>query len=413
MQSPPLITNDAVVCGIILCILALVFSTKSHPYFQRFYTYIPPIVLCYFIPAALSHWNIISSSHSRLYFIATRYFLPASLVLLMLPVDLRALFRLGSRTLLMFFAAMMGVVIGGPIALLFALKFLPGLFISYTPLEMAHALSTLAGSWIGGGANQAAMKEIFGVSDKLFGIVLLADILVGNMLLVVLLWGSGHRKRINRWLHAGEDSMKKMAQVVESHTPVIPKPFQLRGFFLMAAVGMGLTAIGHLAADGIVPWVQAQFPWAERMSFTNKFFWIVVVSSLLALLLSLTPMRKMEKYGTSELGSAFLYFLIATIGMGIDLSAIASHSEIIWLGLCWIGVHIGLLILFGRLFRLPYFFLAVASQANVGGAASAPVVAAAFHPKLIPVGVLLAVLGYAIGTYAAYACALLMQWVVT
>jgi uncharacterized membrane protein len=127
--------------------------------------------------------------------------------------------------------------------------------------------------------------------------------------------------------------------------------------------------------------------------------------------LSFTPARKLEGAGASRLGSVFLYTLIATIGMQMNVMAIFDNPGLLVVGLVWITIHALVLIVVAKLTRTPFFFLAVGSQANIGGPASAPVVAAAFHPSLAPVGVLLAVFGYVIGTYGAYLCGILMQMV--
>ncbi|MCB0297518.1 MAG: DUF819 family protein, partial [Calditrichaeota bacterium] len=113
--------------------------------------------------------------------------------------------------------------------------------------------------------------------------------------------------------------------------------------------------------------------------------------------------------GASKVGSLLLYILIAAVGMKMDLSGVTSNTGLFLVGILWMGFHILTMIIVARLIRAPFFFLAVGSQANVGGVASAPIVASAFHPSLAPVGVLLAVLGYALGTYGAYLCGLMMQ----
>ena len=148
---------------------------------------------------------------------------------------------------------------------------------------------------------------------------------------------------------------------------------------------------------------------SARLSFDSSFFWIVVLATSFGLMLSFTRVKRLEGAGASKIGSAMLYILIASIGMHMNLGAILSDPKLFGVGLTWIAIHAGLLLLVGRLIRAPVFYLAVGSQANIGGAASAPVVASAFHPALAPVGVLLAVFGYALGTYAAWACGQLMR----
>jgi uncharacterized membrane protein len=135
----------------------------------------------------------------------------------------------------------------------------------------------------------------------------------------------------------------------------------------------------------------------------------VVIATTAGLILSFTRARKLEGAGASTVGSAFLYILVASIGMQMDVTAVFANPGLFAVGMIWIGFHAALLLIVGKLIKAPLFYLAVGSQANVGGAASAPVVASAFHPSLAPVGVLLAVLGYAVGTYGAWLCGQILR----
>jgi uncharacterized membrane protein len=178
-------------------------------------------------------------------------------------------------------------------------------------------------------------------------------------------------------------------------------------------VGFGVTGISHLLADIIAPWLSANAPALERYSLTSSFFWLVVIATTAGLVLSATRARALEGVGASRIGSALLYVLIAAVGMQMNLLAISENPGLFVVGAIWIGFHAVVLMVVAKLIRAPYFFLAVGSQANVGGAASAPIVAAAFHPALTSVGVLLAVFGYALGTYGAWLCGQLMRLAAT
>jgi uncharacterized membrane protein len=155
--------------------------------------------------------------------------------------------------------------------------------------------------------------------------------------------------------------------------------------------------------------IREHAPFLQKYSLTSSFFWIVVIATTGGLILSFTKVRRLEGAGASTLGSAFLYILVASIGMKMDITAIFKTPGLFLIGIVWMIIHVSILLTVGKLIKAPFFFTAVGSQANVGGAASAPIVAAAFHPSLAPVGVLLAVFGYALGTYGAYFCGLLMQ----
>jgi uncharacterized membrane protein len=178
---------------------------------------------------------------------------------------------------------------------------------------------------------------------------------------------------------------------------------------IMLGVAFGCAAVGHLVGDWLGPWLGDVAPGLESYGLTSSFFWLIVIATTLGLCLSFTPLRQLEGVGASKVGSVFIYFLVATIGMKMDLGAVLQYKELFVVGLIWMVIHITILLTVAKFIRAPFFFTAIGSQANIGGAASAPVVATAFHPSLAPVGVLLAVLGYAVGTYGAYICALLMQ----
>jgi uncharacterized membrane protein len=162
-------------------------------------------------------------------------------------------------------------------------------------------------------------------------------------------------------------------------------------------------------ADVIGPWIETHAPDLNRFSLNSSFFWLIVLATTFGLALSFTPARRLEGAGASKIGTVCIYLLVATIGLQMDLRSVVKYPGLFLVGTIWMLFHVLLLVIVGRVIRAPYFFLAVGSKANIGGAASAPVIAAAFHPSLAPVGVLLAVVGYALGTYAAYISALLMQ----
>ena len=186
----------------------------------------------------------------------------------------------------------------------------------------------------------------------------------------------------------------------------------LSDVFILLSVGFGVTGIAHQASDFIAPFIKSNYPFLEKFSLTSNFFWIIVLVTTIALLLSFTNLRNLEGVGASRYGSVFLYILVATIGMKMNIFSIFNNPGLFIVGIVWITIHATLMILVAKLIKAPFFFLAVGSQANIGGAASAPIIASAFHPSLAPVGVLLAVLGYAVGTYGAWLCGILMQSIV-
>jgi uncharacterized membrane protein len=400
------ITNDAVILGLLSATLGAIFWTtqSTSPFWKKFYRYVPALVLCYFLPALYNTIGLIDSSSSSLYGIATRYLLPTTLVLLTLSIDFPAIAKLGPKAIAIFLTGTIGVVIGGPLALL-----LWG-WISPTTVdgEVWRGMSTLAGSWIGGGANQAAMKEVFDVDDNLFGMMVAVDIVVASIWMAFLLYLAGRSDELDAKSGADVSAIASLRERMARFDAENTKIPQLADLMVILGVGLGATGLSHWLAAPLVAAFKGNV-WAERMSLASDFFWIVVIATTIGVLLSLTPARRLEGVGASKLGTMLLYVLIASIGMQMDLGAILTNPGLFGVGATWMLIHGVLILLVARLLRAPVFYMAVGSMANIGAAASAPVVASAFHPSLAPVGVLLAVLGYALGTYGGWLTGQIMR----
>lgn len=419
------ITNDAVTLGILMICLAFVFFTSSLKtgFWSKFYKVIPSLLLCYFLPAIFNSFGIISGEESQVYFIASRYLLPASLILLCLSIDIKGILNLGPKALIMFLAATLGIVIGGPVALYLVGLMNPDVLGGEGADAIWRGLATVAGSWIGGGANQTAMKEIYGASDTLFSAMIVVDVFVANTWMAVILYGVGKRKEIDRRLKADSSSIDALQEKVEKYQASVAKIPTLSNIMIMLGITFAVVGLSHLLSDAIAPniggWINASL--AENpdsfliylTSLGSGFFWLVVFATLFGVGLSFTRAREMEGIGASKFGSLFLYILVASIGMKMDIAELIANWKVfkflILTGLIWMLIHVAVLLGVAKWIKAPFFFVAVGSQANVGGAASAPIVAGAFSPALAPVGVLLAVFGYALGTFGAILCATFMQ----
>jgi len=408
-----LITNDAVVLGMLAVTLGAVFwsSSRTEGFWKKFYTYVPALLLCYLIPALFNTMGLIDGNASKLYPMARDYLLPSALVLLCIAIDFGAVMRLGPKAVIMFLTGTAGVMIGALVAYLAMSVIHPETVAGDT----WRGMTTVAGSWIGGGANQAAMKEVFEVDATMFGQFVAVDVLVANVWMAVLLFLASRSQAFDRWTGADLSAINELKTSIEKYQAEHSRIPTLSDVMVIVAIGLGVTGLSHFLAAPTVAWI-ASLPAEWRLqdySLTSSFFWIVVYATTFGLLLSFTRARSMEGAGASTIGSAMLYILVATIGMHMDLSALLEKPWLFLLGLIWISVHGGLMLIVAKLIRAPLFFMAVGSQANIGGAASAPVVATAFHPALAPVGVLLAVLGYALGTYGAYITGLLLRGLAT
>lgn len=413
MQNSPLVTNDAVVLGMLAVILGAVFwsASRKSGFWHKFYTYVPALLLCYLIPALLNTAGIIDGNASSLYPVARDYLLPTALVLLCVAIDFGAVLRLGPKAIIMFLTGTLGVMLGAIVSFL-AMDFIHPETVAG---DTWRGMTTVAGSWIGGGANQAAMKEVFEVEATLFGQFVAVDVLVANVWMAVLLFLASRAQAFDRWTGADVSAINALKEKIEHYQAEHARIPTLTDVMVVLAVGLGATGLSHALTGPTVAWISS-LPAEWRLqdySLTSNFFWIVVYATTFGLLLSFTRARKLEGAGASTIGSAMLYILVATIGMHMDLNALLDRPWLFLLGLIWIAVHGGLMLLVAKLIRAPLFFMAVGSQANIGGAASAPVIASAFHPALAPVGVLLAVIGYALGTYCAYLTGLLLRMLAT
>jgi uncharacterized membrane protein len=429
MDTAPLITQDTIAFGILMLSLGFVFYTSAseNSVWKKFYKIIPALLMAYLIPAIFTSAGIIATDwetvneageivehQSQLYYVASRFLLPASLVLMTLSIDLKAVFNLGPKAIIMFLTGTVGIIIGGPIAILLISLISPETVGGAGTDAVWRGLATLAGSWIGGGANQAAMLEIYEYNPKKYGGMVLVDIVVANMWMAMLLIGIGKTKKIDKWLGADTSAIEELKEKVSSYAAKITRIPTLTDLIMILSIAFTTVGFAHFGANSIASFLKNNFEAVSDKSsalssFGSQFFWMISIATFIGIILSFTKFKKYEGAGASKIGSVFIYILVATIGMKMDLGKILENPGLILIGLVWMVIHVILLFGVAKLIKAPYFFLAVGSQANVGGAASAPVVAAAFHPSLASVGVILAVFGYVVGTYGAMLTAELMR----
>ena len=218
MENHPLITNDAVVFGLLMAILLVIFKTESskRPIFVSFYKYVPALLLCYFIPSIFNSMGVIDGETSQLYFVASRYLLPASLALLTISVDVKEIKKLGIKAIIMFFAGTIGIMLGGPIAILLTSMVAPDVVGGIGPNEVWRGMATIAGSWIGGGANQAAMYEVFKPSNDLYSTSIAVDVIIANIWMAFLLFGAARSARLDKFFNADASSIEEVKLNVET-----------------------------------------------------------------------------------------------------------------------------------------------------------------------------------------------------
>jgi uncharacterized membrane protein len=380
----PLIQTPLAVLAVLLIVLAALFTLGRHRRGERLFRAVPLLVFCYFVPAILSNAGVIPVE-SDLYLFIRRVLLPASLVLLVLSTDIPAVLSLGRDAVVLFLAGTASIALGGPLAFL-AL----GWLFPVDALDQAwRGLAALCGSWIGGGANFVAVGESAGATAATMSLMVVVDVGVANVWTAMLLLFAGRERQMDGTILADRRRIDAVRARVEHYQAEVARPANLPEMLLILAIGLGTTAV--------VTWIAGYLP--DIGTIINGFTWTVCLVTAAGVVLSFTRLRRLEGAGASTVGSVFLYLLVATIGASAQFSHVADNLPLLAVGALWMVFHALAMLAVRRWLRAPVFFLAVGSQANVGGAASAPVVAAAFHPALATVGVLLAVLGYVLGTY--------------
>lgn len=407
-------TDHAVVFGLLMFVLILVFYTSGskNKYIQGFYSIIPPLLLCYFLPGLLNSFGLIDGENSPLPSIGSRFLLPSCLILYTLNLDLPSLWKLRKRAGLFFLLGTLGIVLGGPLAIWLTAMISPDLIAGQGADAIWRGFGSLAGSWIGGSANQVALKEILQPSAELFSTTIAVDVFVAYLWMALLLFGAAKTDKINKWLKADDSDVKELTKTMEAYQQENSRLPEARDLILMVAVAFFGTGLATLASKPVAGYIAINFPMLERFSLDSDFFWLILFSTLFGVALSFTKARRLEYAGASKMATLLLYVLIVTIGMQMNILAILQKPGLFIIGFIWIFFHAALLIIMAKITRTPFFYVAMGSMSNVGGVASASVTATAFHPSLISVAVILSVFSYTIGTYAAWVCAMLMKFVV-
>lgn len=395
-MTRPLIDSPMAVLTVLLAVLSLLFLAERHAVLGRLFRVVPLLVFVYFVPTLLSNLGVIPKQ-SELYNFIKTYLLPASLVLQVLSVDVRAIARLGRSAVVLFLAGTAGIIIGGPLAYLALGWMVP----ESLGEEAWKGLAALSGSWIGGGANFVAIGESVGAADSTISMMVVVDVGVANVWTAVLLWFAGRERQMDERIHADRSSIDAVRAEVEGFLASVERPAKLMELAWIVAIGVGVTVVCTALAKRL----------PDLGTVVTGFTWVVVLVTTVAVGLSFTPLRRLEGAGASRVGSFCLYLLVMSIGAQADFAMLLEAPALVAVGALWMAVHAGIIMLVRHLLRAPIFFAAVGSQANVGGAASASVVAAAFHPALAPVGVMLAVAGYVLGTYGGLVCAALLEQV--
>lgn len=383
-----MIAHPFLITLILLSIVFLVLFLSENERTKSFFKYLPVPLWCYFIPTLLSTCGILSSD-LPFYSSASRFLLPACLFLLLIPTHLPSIFRLSAKALAAMAIGTLGILAGGMATFLIFVKFgnLPGAL----PIEeLSKGWGSLGATWTGGSMNMISVKEILGTQDAFFPNLIITDTVIAYSWMAILVYFSKQQGWIDSKLGASQDFL-----IDESRASFrIPSFAEGRGVifrtFFLLTLSFSFSALS-LAASKYFP---------SYGKVLNGYTWVIILATIAPLACSATKLRNLEAMGASRAGNVLLLFLLTTIGARADLSTLKTAPLFIGLGFLWVAIHGIILLAGGKLFRIPMSLLATASQANVGGTVSAPIVAGIYHKELASLGVILAVLGNIYGTYA-------------
>ncbi len=384
-----LITHSTGILFMLTANAALWFFLEKRTGWKLF-NYVPPLLFIYVLPVIFSNTGLIAPK-APVYDWMGESLLPFFLILLLLDVNVRSTVKVMGRGVFVMLIGTAGVVIGAPIAYF--------LVRGYMDPEAWKGFGALAGSWIGGTGNMAAVSEGLGTSGKYFGLAVIADNAVYLLWLPLLL----QSKNMAKWFHKFTGVTDKHLTDLKSAAEdlVVKKgKLQMRHLLYLSAIGFGGAYLAGLVAQSIP---------ALPPVLTHGTYKILLVTTF-GLLLSFTPAKKIP--GSHELAMALVYLFVARMGAKTVVSGLAGEALPFVLGAyVWIFIHGLFILIAARLFRIDVHTAAISSAANIGGAASAPIVAAYHDERLVPVSILMALIGYAVGNYAAFLAAYLCSLV--
>jgi len=374
-----MITNPFFVIITLLLIEIGVLYLSSRERFKKYFHFIPPVFWIYAVPMLCSSFGLIAAENP-FYKAITANVLPASLILLLLSTDLKAISRLGTKSLVMMLAGSLSIMIAIPVVFYF--------FKEIVGRVTWSGFGALSASWVGGSANMIAVKEALGTPDQVFAPMLVVDTVVPYVWMAFLIAMVVFQDKFDQMVKADTKVMEELHHHMADRQE-LEKNFSLKGTFFVIVIAIAGLAITK-GCSYFLPNIK---------NVISNYTWAIIIASSLGVLLSLTPIKKLEGSHATTIGYWLLYFVLTTIGAKARIHDLSAALVLIGAGFCVIILHGLIITLVAKLIRAPMFLVATASQANIGGPASAPIVAAVYQPALACVGVLMAVLGNILGTY--------------
>lgn len=381
-----MISNPLFIVAILVAIETLILKLSRHKRTEHFFNLLPAVFWIYFLPMLAATFGIITTE-SPVYGMITTWLLPASLVLLLLPVDIKAILRLGPAALAMFFIGAAGIMAGAVISF--------NLFKPLVGNDFWSGFGALSASWTGGSANMIAVKEALSVRDTVFAPMVIVDTVVPYLWMGIMIAMVGLQPAFDRWNRADSTILERLGKSAAENFAVSGSCRNLPGILLTLIVAFAGSGAAYLIARQLT----------QIINMVNIYTWTIIVVSLIGIILSFSPARNLERHGATRTGYDLLYFVLTAIGAKASITGIGSAFVLIVAGILIVAIHALVLLIGARLLKAPMFLVAAASQANIGGVASAPVVAEVYQPGLASVGLLLAILGNIVGTWLGIICA--------
>lgn len=388
-----MITNGFMYIAALVFIAAMLVNLPKifkGPVAKKVFTFAPPIVLIYFglmLFCTFKLWDL--SATKATYSALKNPILYAMLFLMLLRCDLKKIIKLGPKMLIGFFAATFSIGLG------FVVSY--AIFHNGLGEGSWKALGALCGSWMGGGGNMLAIQAVLDVPESTMAYALVMDSFCATFYVMFLLWAIGRHEAFNKWTKADTSIIDGVGAVLEEEAKANTKPFLWQNLIILIGSGLLASAVS-MKLGGII---------AKNLSFFDTTTWTVLIVSVLGLLIALTPFGKLK--GTEEVSNTMLYIVVALIASRADLGSVGNAPLWLFAGFVVLVIHVGIMILLAKLLKIDLFTCCVASLANIGGTATAPVLAGTYSSALVPVGIIMALLGYVIGTGGGLAVAHLMS----
>ena len=363
--------------AIILIALAIVYTEQKSK--AKFFEYLPSIVIIYFVVMLFSTFGLWQKTDSvtAVYKEVKSNLLPAMIFLMLLSADMREIFKLGKKMLLTFFLASVSIALG------FIGMF--SIFHLYFNKNSWKAFAALSGSWMGGTANMVAIQGALDLPDSAMGYTLLIDSIDYAIWVMILLALVPFAKKFNMWSHADTSVIDKVGQRLELKEKS-KNPVSIFSIFMLLVIAAVISLFSQYISNFL-----------PTSTFLTHTTWVVIVATTFGIVFAMTPIAKIS--GASTLATMMLYLIVGLIASRANFTELTQAPLYIVAGFIIIAIHVVIMVIFAKIFKLDLFSLGVASLANIGGVASAPILASAYSKALIPIGVLMAMMGYIVGTF--------------